>query len=144
MFNCHWLHQSWHFSLKAVIALLNFLFIHSVLKKSWNTFTPISQLRIHRKNKRKFLSIQHLWDFRNEEVANMHFHCGLAIGSPCFKKIWSSLLSIWEDIKNWVQTIIILLVKYSNYFLVSFKPIVIIIIIIITAIIIINAFFFFF
>ena len=62
----------------------------------------------------------------------MHFHRGLAF--------WQHVSLYLRRYKK-LSAITILLVRYSNYFLVSFKPIVIIIT---SANSIINAFFFFF
>lgn len=76
---------------------------------------------------------------RKSDVANMHFNCVLA--ARVLRRY--HLIYSLRNFLKWAQIITILLVKYSDYSLGSFKPIIIIIIcVIIIMTFIINAFFF--
>lgn len=78
-----------------------------------HSFSRLNLVKYTVKIKESF-SDQHPWDLRNREVANL-FCMFWIFGSACFKKISFNSLSIWEDMKNWMQTINILLVKYSLF-----------------------------
>lgn len=76
---------------------------------------------------------------RKADVANMHFNCVLAAH---VLRRYHSIYSLRRHFLKWAQIITILLVKYSDYSLGSFKPIIIIVIYVVIIIMtfIINAF----